>query len=126
MKRAKGGFWCHVAGTIENDEKGWQTFIGESHEETQIIVSELYNAQQVEQFYEDNLNVIECIPVFVVQCPDNQEITINHEHTEYRWCSLSEAKALAPFPNQKATYEHIWQYFVLNAPSPYFKVKIGQ
>ena len=123
MKRTKGGFWCHVAGSIESEEKGWETIIREFNEETQISVSELYNAQILEQFYESNLNVIQCIPVFVVLCPENQKVTINHEHTEYRWCTLDEAKSLVPFPNQKSVYEHIWEYFVLNEPSPYFKVK---
>ncbi|MCW8329243.1 NUDIX domain-containing protein [Photobacterium sp. SDRW27] len=124
MKRTKGGFWCHVAGSIEGNETGWQTIIREFYEETQINVGELYNAQCLEQFYEANLNVIEIIPVFVVSCPPNQEVILNPEHTEYRWCTLDEAKALVSFPGQREIYDHIWDNFVLNEPSPYLKVKI--
>ena len=36
MKRVKGGFWCHVAGTVEAGETGWQTIIREFGEETGI------------------------------------------------------------------------------------------
>ncbi len=41
MKRVKGGFWCHVAGTVEAGETGWQTIVREFREETGIVVHEL-------------------------------------------------------------------------------------
>ncbi|ELV8627360.1 NUDIX domain-containing protein, partial [Vibrio cidicii] len=41
MKRVKGGYWCHVAGTIERNETGWQAIIREFREETQIEVTSL-------------------------------------------------------------------------------------
>ncbi len=50
MKRVKGGFWCHVAGTVEAGETGWQTIVREFREETGIVVHELYNGQYLEQF----------------------------------------------------------------------------
>jgi len=124
MKRTKGCFWCHVAGSIEPDEKGWQTIIREFREETEIKVTELYNGQYLEQFYESNLNTIEMIPVFVVYCKPNQTIIINHEHTEYKWCLLSEAIELAEFPGQKLLYEHIWNNFVESKPSKLMRVKV--
>ncbi|MCQ1060954.1 NUDIX hydrolase [Photobacterium sp. DNB23_23_1] len=125
MKRVKGGYWCHVAGSIEGQEKGWQAIVRECFEETQITVSELYNAQFLEQFFEANVNVIQIIPVFVVLCPPNQPITLNEEHTEYRWVGLDEAKALVPFPGQRQVYDHVWTYFVDNAPSTQMKVNIS-
>lgn len=97
MKRVKGGYWCHVAGSIEAGETGWQAIVREFEEETKIEAKALYNAQFLEQFYEANVNVIQLIPIFAVLCPPNQAVELNHEHTEYRWCSLEEAKALAPF-----------------------------
>lgn len=112
MKRVKGGFWCHVAGSIEAGETGVDAIVREFAEETQIQVTHLYNAQFLEQFYVDSANLIELIPVFAVQCPANQKVTLNDEHTEYKWCSLQEALELAPFPNQHAVYKHIWHYFV--------------
>ena len=124
MNRVKGGFWCHVAGTVEAGETGWQTIIREFGEETGVAVSELYNGQYLEQFYEASLNTVEVVPVFVVYCPPNQAVTLNGEHTEYRWCTLDEAKALASFPGQKALYDHIWHYFVDNPPSPLMRVDI--
>jgi len=125
MKRVKGGFWYHVAGSIENDEKGWQAIVREFDEETGITVSSLYNAQFIDQFYEANVNVIELIPVFAVLCAPNQDVKLNEEHTEYRWCTLGEAKELVSFPGQRAVYDHVWSIFVDNQPTEFFKVKIG-
>ncbi|MFM5813593.1 NUDIX pyrophosphatase [Aeromonas dhakensis] len=122
MKRVKGGFWCHVAGTVEAGETGWQTIVREFREETGIRVCELYTAHYLEQFYESASNTVEVVPVFVVYCPPNQVVTLNDEHTEYRWCTLAEAKALVSFPGQQALYDHLWHYFVENSPSALMRV----
>lgn len=71
MKRVKGGFWCHVAGTVEAGETGWQTIVREFREETGIVVHELYNGQYLEQFYEHATNTVCLVPVFVVYLPAN-------------------------------------------------------
>ncbi|MGR6839737.1 NUDIX hydrolase [Aliivibrio wodanis] len=124
MKRVKGGFWCHVAGSIEDDETGIDTIVREFKEETQIEVSNLYNAQFLEQFYEASVNVIQLIPVFVVMCPPEQEVVLNEEHTEYKWCSLEEAVELAPFPNQHAVFKHVWSYFVEKPVNALYRVDV--
>ncbi len=82
-----------MAGTVEAGEAGWQTIIREFGEETGIRVTELYNGQYLEQFYEASLNTVEVVPVFVIYCPANQAVTLNDEHTEHRWCSLAESPA---------------------------------
>ncbi|MDA9557579.1 NUDIX domain-containing protein [Vibrio sp.] len=124
MKRSKGNFWCHVAGSIEEGETGKEAILREFLEETQIHVTHLYNAQYLEQFFEANVNIIQLIPVFVVLCPPNQMVVLNEEHTEYRWCTLEEALALAPFPNQHAVYRHVWSYFVEKEINPLYRIDI--
>lgn len=124
MKRVKGGFWCHVAGSIEEDETGIDAIVREFKEETQIEVSNLYNAQFLEQFYEASVNVIQLIPVFVVMCPPEQEVVLNEEHTEYKWCSLEDALELAPFPNQHAVFKHVWSYFVGKPVNALYRVDV--
>lgn len=123
MKRVKGNFWCHVAGKIEADETGYQAITREILEETSVNVVDLYSADYLEQFYEPSLNVIEMIPAFVGFCQDNQPIQLNHEHTEYRWCNLSEAKSLAEFSNQKKLYDFVWDNFVIAQPSALLKIE---
>ena len=124
MKRVKGGFWCHVAGSIEEEETGIDAIVREFKEETQIEVSNLFNAQFLEQFYEASVNVIQLIPVFVVMCPPEQEVVLNEEHTEYKWCSLEEALELAPFPNQHAVFKHVWSYFVEKPVNALYRVGV--
>ncbi|MDO6683902.1 MULTISPECIES: NUDIX hydrolase [unclassified Agarivorans] len=124
MKRSKGNYWCHVAGHIEGDEKAWQAMVREFKEETQIEVTQLYNGQILEQFFEANSNVMQVIPVFVVICPPNQAVVLNHEHTDYRWVGIEEAQSMVPFPNQREVYQHVWQHFVLAHPHPLYAVDI--
>ncbi|MGY0216179.1 NUDIX hydrolase [Endozoicomonadaceae bacterium StTr2] len=124
MKRAKEGFWCHVAGKIEGEEAGWQAIIREFAEETGIKVTQLYNAEYSEQFYEPEKDRFMIIPSFVVWCEPDQVVTLNPEHTEYRWCTLQQALELVPFPNQEKYYQHIWQYFVDKAPSDFMQIKL--
>ncbi|BFM14041.1 NUDIX domain-containing protein [Maricurvus nonylphenolicus] len=122
LKRAKEGFWCHVAGKIEGNEKAWQAFIREVKEETSIVVDDLYSADYLEQFYEADKNQISIIPVFVALVASDIEVVLNEEHTQYQWCTLDEAKSLVPFPNQRAVFDHVWKNFVDAKPSPFMKI----
>ena len=123
MNRVKGNFWCHVAGKVEPNETASQAILREILEETGTHVQQLFSADFIEQFYEPSLNVIEMIPVFVGYCEPNQSIELNHEHTEYQWCNIQKAKALAVFSNQRKLYDFIWENFVLQKPSLLLKIK---
>ena len=123
MKRVKGHFWCHVAGKVEANETASQAILREVLEETGIQPQQLFNADFIEQFYEPSLNVIEMIPVFVGYCEQNQGVELNHEHTEYQWCNIQEAKNLAVFSNQRKLYDFIWENFVLNEPTPLLEIQ---
>ena len=124
MKRTKEGYWCHVAGKIEQGELAWQAMIREFMEETQIEVNSLYNGEYLEQFYEANSNQLLIIPSFVVVCPPEQKVVLNSEHTDFKWCSLEDAKSMVPFPNQRLLYDHVWQHFVINPPSEFLRITL--
>jgi len=125
LKRTEEKFWCHVAGKIEAGEFAWQAIIREFHEETGIVVSELFTGEYSEQFYEAGKDQFSIIPSFIVVCKPNQEVELNDEHTDYQWCSLSEAIELVPYPGQKELYLYVWKYFVNSNPSDLLKVKIS-
>ncbi len=126
LKRAGEGYWCHVAGKVESGETGWQAIIREFREETGIEVTELYSADYIAQFYDVAHNCIRIVPVFVAILPATTKITLNYEHTEYKWCSLEEAKSLTPFPNQWAVYDHVWRNFIEREPSALLRIKISE
>lgn len=125
MKRVKGDFWCHVAGKIEANESGTEAILREIKEETGIQPQQLFSADYLEQFYEPSLNVIEMIPAFVAFCDDEQVVVLNEEHTEYRWCSLAEAKAFVVFSNQRKLYDFIWENFVEQLPEKLLKIDLA-
>ena len=122
MKRVKGGCWCHVDGKVEVDETASQAILREICEETSIQVQQLFSADYLEQFYESSQNVIEIIPAFVGFCEKNQTVVLNNEHTDYKWCSLSEAKVLAAYLNQKKLYDFVWENFVLKQPEALLEI----
>ncbi|MEB3767165.1 NUDIX hydrolase [Acinetobacter sp. MD2] len=124
MKRAKEGFWSHITGKVEAQETAQQTIVRECFEETAIVVTQMYSADYIEQFYEPNNNNIELVPVFVVFCQEDQIVTLNHEHTEYRWCTLEEAKTLVSFSGQRKLYDHVWKNFIDRQPFELLKITL--
>lgn len=125
LKRTEEGFWSHVSGKVEVNETASQAALREFKEETDVSVDNLYSADYIEQFYEPHKNWIRLVPIFVVFLASDTEIYMNEEHTEYKWCSLEEAKSLVPFPNQRAVYDHVWEVFVKNKPSELMRLDIS-
>ncbi|MCB1755259.1 MAG: NUDIX domain-containing protein [Gammaproteobacteria bacterium] len=124
MKRAKEGYWCQLAGNIEQNETACQAIVREVSEEISCQVKTLYSADFIVQFYEPELNRMMMSPAFVVFMESDVPIILNEEHTDYRWCTLDEAKALLPFPNQRTLFDHVWKNFVEQTPSEFMKVAL--
>ena len=124
MKRAEqdGNFWAHVTGGIEAGETAWQTALREINEEAGISIEALYSGEFIEQFYDARNNRIMLVPVFVAYAKPGAEVVLSEEHSDYRWCNLAEAKALAPFIGLHKVYEHVWQHFVLAQPHEILKI----
>ncbi len=116
MKRVKVLIGAMSQERLKRMKPASQAILHEIKEETAIQPQRLFSADYIEQFYEPSLNVIEMIPAFVGFCAENQSVLLNHEHTEYRWCSLAEAKTLAVSSNQRKLYDFIWENFVLQQP----------
>ena len=125
LKRRKEGFWCHVTGNIEADETACQAVIRELREETGVVTGEIYTAGYLDHFYEPDRNRINIVPVFVVFIPSNTEVQLNEEHTDYKWCTLEEAKSLVPFPNMRSVYDFVWSNFVIMSHLVEMKVKVS-
>lgn len=83
--------WQMVSGSIDDDEKSYETAVRELKEETQLDVEELYIFPRVSEFYdffeEDMINLV---PVFIAKV-GNEEVTISDEHVEYKWVDFAEA-----------------------------------
>ena len=122
LKRIDDNYWCNVAGKIELGESATAAVIREIAEETQLKVDKLYSADYIQQFYHAQTDQIFMAIGFVAFCAGEQPVIINHEHTEYRWCSLEQALMLAPFPNQHQFYKHVWEHYIDAQPSSWLRV----
>jgi dATP pyrophosphohydrolase len=77
------GEWCQVAGAIEAGETAWQAALREVEEETGLR------------------------PLV----PPEGPVTLNHEHSEFRWLDWDDAAALVPFAGQRNVLRHVEREF---------------
>lgn len=125
LKRTQSlvGEWCQVAGGIEEGEKAWQTALRELFEETGLQPNALYSADTYEQFYEPARDAVTIAPVFVAFIDESATVTLNHEHSEYRWVSFEEAVDMVPFGGQRRVLRWIEEEFVRRTPSKYLLIE---
>ncbi|MEP2640941.1 MULTISPECIES: NUDIX domain-containing protein [Roseobacteraceae] len=119
------GLWCQVAGGIEAGEKAWQTAIREVHEETGIVLTEIWSADIVEQFYEVAKDCITLVPVFVSRVPADSTVVLNDEHDAYEWVSFETASAMLSFPGQQKALAAVKAEFVDRKPNPHLKIAMN-
>ncbi len=121
---APAGAWTYVTGKIEPGETAAQAAIRETAEETGLAIEALYSADLCEQFYETDNDAIWIAPVFVGFVSEDAEVTLNDEHSEYRWCTVEECVALLTFPGTRRIVETIHQDFLIDSPCPYLKIEL--
>ncbi|MFO7898473.1 MAG: NUDIX domain-containing protein [Planctomycetota bacterium] len=112
-----GEIWCQVAGGIEDGETAWQAALREIREETGLVPDEFYSADICEQFYEPHRECVAIIPVFVAFVPEDAAVTLNPEHSEYRWMDVDEAERHLRFACQRTVLRHIEREFFLRRPN---------
>ena len=117
------GEWCQVAGIIEEGETAWHTALRKLDEETALQPSALYSANTCEQFYEADRDAITIAPVFVAFIDNSATVTLNHEHSEYRWVSFAEAIEMVAFGGQRRVLGWIEDEFVKRTQSKHLLIE---
>ncbi|NVD38102.1 NUDIX domain-containing protein [Ensifer sp. HO-A22] len=117
------GEWCQIAGAIEADETAWQAALREVNEETGLRPTRFYSADICEQFYEADRNAISLLPVFVGYVHSTAIVTLNAEHSDFRWPTFDEAVRLVPFAGQRKVLRHIQEEFVDREPSAWLQIR---
>lgn len=125
LKRTQtlAGEWCQVAGSIEEGETAWQAALRELDEETGLTPSTFYSADICEQFYEADRDAITMAPVFVAIIDRDQKVSLNHEHSEYRWVAFNEAIEMVAFGGQRRILRWIEDEFIRRQPSQHLKIE---
>jgi len=94
LKRAENivfpHIWQMVSGTVEKNEKAYETAQRELHEETGIKSESLYKVPKVSEFYYIEQDTINLVPIFLVES-NTDTIVLSEEHVEYGWFDFPEA-----------------------------------
>ena len=104
LKRSKNkiypNIWQGVTGKINNNELPYKTALRELNEETSLQPKKMWTIDQVNSFYDAKNNIMNLIPVFGVSV-ELKNVTLSKEHSEYKWCNISETIKLLTWEQQK-------------------------
>jgi dihydroneopterin triphosphate diphosphatase len=109
LTRRRDGRWNVPAGQIEDGESFADGAARELMEEAQLAVPlmdlDLRQTYEIEARYRSLYSPGDrsvTVAVYGAEAPADWEPTLNHEHTEHRWCALGDAIALLYWPEAKA------------------------
>ena len=106
------GLWQMVTGSINSNEKAYQTALREIKEETGLIPSKFWIVPNINSFYWAEKDIICEIPVFAALVEPVVNVVISDEHSEYKWTDKNEALNLLAYPGQHRSVEIINDYFI--------------
>jgi len=106
--RVSDGIWNVCAGQIEDGESYADGAARELLEETGLVaplvdltIPQPYEVEERFQRLYTPGEYIVMVESFAAEAPVGWEPTLNHEHDEYRWCSLADALELLHWPEVK-------------------------
>src|SRR4051812_31319840 len=80
-----GETWQLVTGGIDDGETAWQAALRELQEETGLVPFEFYQVDVMNTFYLAATDTISMSPMFCAMVAADANVTLNHEHTDFRW-----------------------------------------
>ena len=105
LQRAKNkiyaGQWRMVGGKVKENEDYAQAALREIQEEIQLTPSFFWVVPSVNTFFEAKTNQVLHIPVFAAKAPDSFSPSLDDEHTQYKWISVSQISAHIFWPEQQ-------------------------
>ena len=61
-------------------------------------------------------------PVFVAFFDAQAAVTLNHEHSQYKWISLDAVDEYLAIPNQREMFAHVRRHFVERRPTEWSQI----
>ncbi|ADI37933.1 NUDIX hydrolase [Waddlia chondrophila] len=117
------GNWQMVTGSIQTGETAWQAALRELYEETSLKPKIFYKVDQVESFYELELDKILFGPIFLAIVNPEQAVRLSPtEHRCFIWKPLEEALKYLQFSNQRRIISFIEERYILQEPDPFFEI----
>jgi dATP pyrophosphohydrolase len=103
LRRAEGesygGLWGFMTGGKHGSETVAQVVVRELREETGLKPMSMWATESLIQFYEPEFDKIWILPLIVAIVPDDAEIELSPENSEYRWLSADKARHRVSWKN---------------------------
>jgi 8-oxo-dGTP diphosphatase len=90
-KKSAPGYWCPITGKVEAGESQAQAVVREVFEETGLRVEPV---KKIAEF--ETRDKSAHLHWWTVRILGNEEILLNHEHSEIKWVTVKEMRALSP------------------------------
>jgi dihydroneopterin triphosphate diphosphatase len=122
---APEGAWCPVTGTIEPNERAWQTALREIEEEAGIRPPNLFTTGCVDRFYDPVSDTIELMPVFLCWLSETRPVAIDSSHSDYRWAPVRNAWDLLSFSGHRDALQSIRHDFIAHELAPFRRIYLA-
>lgn len=93
--------WRMIGGKVNNDETHYEAAVRELKEESGLSPIKCWTIPSLNQFYDHNSDTIHTIPAFGAEVDPNKEVSLNHEHTDFRWIRGNEIENYILWPEQR-------------------------
>jgi dATP pyrophosphohydrolase len=115
-----GNQWRMVGGKVKEGESSWEGALRELKEETGLSPVKFWTIPSVNQFYEPKSDTVHSIPAFAAELTGNEKITLDDEHSEYKWIGIEGLEPYIRWPEQrrlmKVTYDILTDQFLQILP----------
>ena len=120
-----GDTWQLVTGGIDAGETAWQAALRELQEETSLVPAEFYQVDVINTFYLAQTDSISMSPMFCALVPQDAQVKLNHEHTDFRWVPRGEMESRIMWPGERAAFVELCREILDNGPAKaYLKIEI--
>lgn len=123
-----GGTWQLISGGIEPDgETAWKAAVREVHEETGLVVAELYRLPGLAQFYRSDVDAVCLSPYFAALVAAGAQEVCNPEHSALRWVPIAQAEGHLMWPDDRAALGELRRDVLVDAPvKQYLRVALPE
>lgn len=117
--------WRMIGGKVRQSETFYEAGLRELKEESTLVPKLFWTIPSLNQFYDYQSDTIRTIPAFGAEVNPHDTITLNHEHSDYRWISIEEIGKYIAWPEQQrlmkllakiVTHNQILEEWIIKAP----------